>query len=191
MPRFLSLRLLVFLLAVGLAACDSYGDDYNDDDASGNASQTGSQFGDPSASGTTLASVSGEVNFAPLQDQFLTAALTGEAEVGEGDPDGSGKARVLFFPNRNLACFQLNLTKVGEPTRVHIHQGAAGVNGPIAISFFDTVVENPVPAPPNLIGCVTAERDVIERILANPANYYVNVHTEAYPAGAVRGQLYD
>ena len=27
-----------------------------------------------------------------------------------------------------------------------------------------------MPAPPNLIGCVTAERDVIERILANPAN---------------------
>ncbi|MEM6782512.1 MAG: CHRD domain-containing protein, partial [Bacteroidota bacterium] len=173
-------RLLALALIVGVVGCDSssYADDEDlapGDDAAFSAALFGG----------TLA----ELNTEPLQDQFLVADLTGEAEVGEGDPDGSGTARVLFFPNRNLACFQLRLRNIEPPTRAHIHRGEAGVNGPIAISFFDTVVDDPVPAPPNLIGCVTAERSVIAEILDDPAAFYVNIHTADFPPGAIRGQL--
>jgi hypothetical protein len=37
-------------------------------------------------------------------------------------------------------------------------------------------------------GTVTDE-ELADAILADPANYYVNVHTTVCPDGAVRGQL--
>lgn len=39
-------------------------------------------------------------------------------------------------------------------------------------------------------GCVSnVDSDLIDRIAANPNRFYVNVHTIAYPDGAIRGQL--
>ena len=41
----------------------------------------------------------------------------------------------------------------------------------------------------NASGCTPATAAIIDEILANPANFYVNVHTQEHPAGAMRGQL--
>jgi hypothetical protein len=38
-------------------------------------------------------------------------------------------------------------------------------------------------------GCTRADAAVIIAIMQDPANYYVNVHNDAFPKGAVRGQL--
>jgi CHRD domain-containing protein len=38
-------------------------------------------------------------------------------------------------------------------------------------------------------GCVNVARTLVRAILANPGNYYVNVHTTDFPNGAVRGTL--
>ena len=62
--------------------------------------------------------------------------------------------------------------------------GAAGQSGGPVINF--NVAEN------GLDGCVTGvDRDLMQQILDNPSAYYVNVHNQAYPGGAVRGQLRD
>ena len=37
--------------------------------------------------------------------------------------------------------------------------------------------------------CVDASDADLDAIIANPAGYYVNIHTEDFPAGAIRGQL--
>ena len=59
----------------------------------------------------------------------------------------------------------------------HIHQQVAGTNGPIVISFG------------TYTGTVTATTALAASIIANPAGFYVNVHTAAFPGGEIRAQL--
>ena len=65
----------------------------------------------------------------------------------------------------------------------HIHQGPRGVGGrPILIDL--EVTKNGDRA------CVPAEAAVLKAIVANPADYFANIHTQEYPTGAIRGQLW-
>ena len=64
----------------------------------------------------------------------------------------------------------------------HIHEGAAGKDGPPKVTF------DP-PKTGSAKGCNPADAALIKAIMQNPADYYVNVHNAAFPKGAVRGQL--
>ena len=41
----------------------------------------------------------------------------------------------------------------------------------------------------NSDGCTAAQTSLIDEIIANPAGFYVNVHTKEHPGGAIRAQL--
>src|SRR5262245_18926013 len=113
----------------------------------------------------------------------VKASLTGAAEVpGPGDSDGGGTVQVTLNPDKNEICYDLTVTKIDEATAAHIHEGAAGKDGPVKVPF-------DAPKGGSSKGCKTADAAVVKDIMANPANYYVNVHNGAYPKGAVRGQL--
>ena len=117
--------------------------------------------------------------------QALTAALTGAAEVpGPGDLDGTGAATIRLRAGEGRLCFQLSASNITLPaSAAHIHLGAAGVQGPVAVGL------TPPGADGASSGCVTVARTLVAAILANPAGYYVNIHTSDFPDGAVRGQL--
>ncbi len=110
----------------------------------------------------------------------LYADLSGANEPGGGDSDGTGSAVVSF--EGDTVTFDITLLNVDEPiTGAHIHAGAAGEDGPVVVDLeFDVN---------GLSGVVYADPYLLGEILASPEFYYVNVHSEAYPAGAVRGQL--
>lgn len=113
----------------------------------------------------------------------LRAEMTGPAEVPPGPPAGSGTATVTLQPETGQVCFEMTVKGVAAPSAAHIHEGVAGVAGPI-------VVPLTAPASGSSKGCVPADRALIARIVANPSGYYVNVHNAQYPKGAVRGQLH-
>jgi hypothetical protein len=114
---------------------------------------------------------------------ILSAVLTGAAEVPPADPDGIGAAGVAIFPRRNSLCFTLAVHNIAAATAAHIHAGAAGTNGGVVVPFT-------APSRGFSFGCVpNVMPDLLRDIVANPGNYYVNVHNAEFPGGAIRGQL--
>lgn len=119
----------------------------------------------------------------------LTADLNGPNEVTPGDPDGTGTMHLTLNQGQGEICWDLDVSGIESPTRAHIHAGEAGVNGGIVVFFFDLVVPDPIPVA--FDGCVDGvDADLIKDIRQNPESYYINVHNEEYPAGAIRGQLF-
>jgi hypothetical protein len=125
----------------------------------------------------------GMATTASAEDVYYGASLTGAAEVGDagGDADGSGIAAVDLNTETNEICFEITVSNIAAPTAGHIHVGGAGTNGPVVVNFDWPTT--------NGSGCVTSDAPTVAAIQNAPSLYYVNVHNEDYPGGAIRGQL--
>ena len=112
----------------------------------------------------------------------LGAHLTGEREVpGPGDPDGLGRAQMKVNLADNLFCYHVDVRFISQVVGGHIHIGHADESGPI-------VIDLNMPANGQK-GCVPADPDLLRHIIQHPQQYYLNIHTTEYPAGAIRDQL--
>jgi CHRD domain len=111
----------------------------------------------------------------------INVSMSGKAETPKGDPNGKGTAKITLNTSTGRVCFTLTWSGIGKPVASHIHKGKKGVAGPVVIPFFGGA--------PKHSGCVKASKSLVAKIAKNPAGYYVNLHTAAFPAGAVRGQL--
>jgi hypothetical protein len=119
----------------------------------------------------------------PRPGVMLIGSLLPAGEVpGPGDPDGSGEFTGFFDEPGGQLCYDLGVGSLDRITAMHIHAGAAQVAGP-------PVVTLATPDGTHGEGCIQVDRALIGQIVAQPANYYVNVHTSAYPQGAIRSQL--
>jgi len=120
----------------------------------------------------------------------LTAPLRGADDT---DVDGAGRAVVRIDPRARTACFNVTWRNLDDqPFAAHIHDGAAGVSGGIVVHFFDAPApDQGIPDQINGVkGCARdQDRATLREILDSPRQYYVNVHTETFPGGAIRGQL--
>ena len=108
----------------------------------------------------------------------LTATLTGATG---GDAKGSGKFTADVDPDSGDFCYTLVAKGSDKPTAAHVHTGAAGADGPPVVPLQITGE--------GVDSCVAVEPETLKAIIAAPEGYYVNVHSAAFPKGAVRGQL--
>ena len=112
---------------------------------------------------------------------------------GASTSESKGHAQIKIYADGSMEfTFTVNNKSDETFTRAHIHKAAAGSNGPIHWDFLEA--GNPVPnvtgQPAQLRGVARARAAaVLADLLANPSNYYVNVHSTAFPGGAVRGQI--
>ncbi len=128
----------------------------------------------------------------------LEADLNGFAEVdpetgqfGAGDLNGDGLARIHVRRAAREVCFKLAWSDITRPIAAHIHDGRVGVNGPVVVDLLgnaDTVEHQNGRG--RATGCAEdVPRQLLMSIAMHPRAFYVNVHTEAFPGGAIRGNL--
>jgi hypothetical protein len=132
---------------------------------------------------------------ADAQDRAPTtfvAVLSAENEVPgcpAGEESGAGGRAIVRIDEDTgeityrVVAQRLPGTIAGSPG-AHIHVGGAGEVGPVVQALELTGRER------GLVATGTATNPALaEAIVADPANYYVNVHTTVCPEGAIRGQL--
>ena len=116
---------------------------------------------------------------------YVGTGLFGENEVGKGaGEEASGDFSAELDIGKGRFCYMLEVDGLDEVTAAHIHEGGKGNNGPPVLTL-------------QLAGangddiCVNVDKELLSMIARNKARYYVNVHTAAFPEGAIRGQLSD
>lgn len=124
----------------------------------------------------------------------LNAILLGGNECiagpmcAQGDLDAFGIASITIPSGGggNAICFSILVDDVDPPTAAHIHGGVATVNGAIVVALAPPASGNPGAAS----GCVATPAGFTKALVKDPAAFYVNVHTGAFPSGAMRGQIF-
>ncbi len=123
----------------------------------------------------------------------LRATLKGSNEPG-GAGGATGTASVRVNVGAKRVCVTLTLDNFGAAGALaaHIHKGAAGVDGPVAVTIYTTesLAALDHHQPSRLCVNGGASTAVLRDIRAHPGNYYVNIHNTQFPNGAARGQLH-
>jgi hypothetical protein len=118
----------------------------------------------------------------PVVPTTFVATLTPEANNPAGPAGATGDATLEIDAAAGQVCQTISYAGTGGPlTMAHIHVGDAGVNGPVVVDL------QVVPSGQEV--CAAANPAVLGEVVANPAGYYVNLHTEDFPNGVLRGQL--
>jgi hypothetical protein len=124
------------------------------------------------------------------QTEFLTGKITASQSVAATPivSSGTGSTTVLLDKATRKIYVTATYSNLTSGIRdAHIHRGAAGTNGLVAIQLYF--------APETTSGTITGPVDtVISATLTDSiirGFSYLNIHTINYPAGEIRGQLGD
>jgi hypothetical protein len=114
-----------------------------------------------------------------------TATLSGNDEVpGPADPHGAGLFEARINTEHGRICYSLSAGNIGKATGATLHLGALGANGDPVLTL-----ERPDGHDEDSEECQDIDRALAAAILRDPAGYYVQVRSDEFPDGAIRGQL--
>ena len=92
--------------------------------------------------------------------------------------DGTGSAVITLERVKGRVCFKLAWTGIGSPVAAHIYARQGGCA--VLPLFIDA---------PKRRGCVKAQKALIRTIASRPSEYYLKVHTQRHPHGALFARL--
>ncbi len=121
--------------------------------------------------------------------------LSPEQEVSSEivESEGGGRAGALAIDGEQLRINVLTTDLTGPIVAAHLHLGQAGVNGPVVVDLGAGIRDN------GRVVFTVTEADLVdvlagadlETLIGEMAadNVYVNIHTDAFPNGEIRGQI--
>lgn len=136
---------------------------------------------------------------APVAQSAVTfsVALRSAEEVPpvtNAEASCTGSATVTLDRAANSGRFEVELTGCpasAEPTVMHIHRGEKGVNSDVVVNTGLVAGEWKLAGGAGKItkSVTSIDAAVVAAIIANPAGFYLNVHSKLNGPGVVRGQL--
>ncbi|WP_423128872.1 CHRD domain-containing protein [Gaoshiqia sp. Z1-71] len=133
---------------------------------------------------------------------IFKAHLSGNQEVPAVETTATGEAVFLLNKDGDALTFKLIVANIDNVRMAHIHLAPAGVNGGVVVWLYPSAP--PFQLIPGTTNGILAEGTITEAnfsgaLLGQPfselvsamsaGNAYVNVHTDAYPGGEIRGQI--
>lgn len=132
-----------------------------------------------------------------LEATTFDLTMTGEAEVDmDGQEGASAAATLIVDPVAGTITHTVNFSEVDGPFAeapgYHIHVGADDENGPVVL-FLATGegLQAAADDDGSIIteSVVDADAALLRLLVTDSANYYINLHSDDFPGGAVRAQL--
>lgn len=150
----------------------------------------------------SVSTLSIALNLAKVQaqeGQTFSATLSGKDEVPPTESSANGTAKFVVNSDASEVSFWVNTAGLKKIIGAHIHSGATGENGEVVVALAkEESAEDQDNPEIQLTGNVTKGdlagplegKEISDLVsLMNNGSAYVNVHTEIYPDGAIRGQI--
>ncbi len=126
------------------------------------------------------------------------AMLSGAEIVPAATTEGTGAATFQPEKKETAIRYSLKVKDIENVTAAHIHTGAMGVNGPPVVNLFTGPKKEGKFSGKLATGTITAAdlhgalegKTVADLVrMMRDGELYVNVHTDRYPDGEIRGQI--
>ena len=127
------------------------------------------------------------------------SSLSGQEEVRPTESNATGTGNFLYNKKSGEFSYWVNVNGLKKITGAHIHNGSPGQNGDVVVALSNEKSAEDQNNPEILLkGNIT--NDDLKGPLAGMklsdlwimmegGNTYINIHTDKYPDGAIRGQL--
>jgi CHRD domain len=133
------------------------------------------------------------------EGELFFANLSGKDEVPPTESSATGWAKFQTDENGTQFSYWVNITGLKEITGAHVHNGSAEENGDVVVTLStEKSAEDGDNATLSLIGNITKddlqgplqgkEIDSLASLMSD-GNAYVNVYTDEFQNGAIRGQI--
>ncbi len=131
------------------------------------------------------------------------ADLTGEAETEDVETNATGRATFEIPPDDHRIHYRIDVEWLCYVTQAHIHLGEEGEDGPVVAWLYPEEGQEPQLIEGRFDGTLAEGRFTVDDLVGPledassseivsamiDGNAYVNLHTEEYPAGEIRGQI--